>query len=282
MALKGKKPEAIEKRLKVLFYGSAGVGKTMAAISFPNVYLIDTERGSENDEYVTIMKKNGGAVFQTTDFDDLITEVRSLSTEKHEFKTLVIDPMTTLYNDLLDKEALKVGTEFGRHYSSANKRMKHLINLLMKLDLNVILTAHLKNEYGQNLSIIGTTFDCFKKLDHMFDLSIEVQRRGKDRVGIIKKSRIKSFPDSETIPFSYEEISKRYGKELLEKNAIPQELAEKAQVNELLRLIELIKVPHEISQKWLDKAQSETWEEMTKESIQKCIDHLGSKIKGEE
>ena len=32
--LKAKKPETIEKRLKALFYGVAGAGKTMAAIQF--------------------------------------------------------------------------------------------------------------------------------------------------------------------------------------------------------------------------------------------------------
>lgn len=48
MALRGVKPTAIQKRLKALFYGAAGVGKTTAAISFPSPYLIDTEKGAEN------------------------------------------------------------------------------------------------------------------------------------------------------------------------------------------------------------------------------------------
>ncbi len=42
MALKGKKPHEIEKRLKLLLYGRAGVGKTMTAIQFPQPYVIDT------------------------------------------------------------------------------------------------------------------------------------------------------------------------------------------------------------------------------------------------
>ncbi|CAK0742232.1 conserved hypothetical protein [Gammaproteobacteria bacterium] len=281
MALRGVKPESIQKRLKALFYGTSGVGKTTAAISFPKVYLIDTERGSENSQYTTMLSKNGGVIFQTTDFDEVITEVKSLLTEKHEYITLVIDPLTTLYNDLLDKSAIKNGTEFGRHYSEANKKVKHLMNLLLRLDMNVIITSHAKNEYGQNLSVLGSTFDCYKKIDYLMDLVFEISKRGKDRVGIIKKSRIEGFPDNETFPFSYNEIANRYGKDVLERDAVAQELATDEQVKELIRLIDLIKVPIEIYQKWLDKSCSEKWDEMPKEAIQKCIDHLSSKIKGE-
>ncbi len=281
MALRAKKPEQIEKRLKALFYGSAGVGKTTAAISFPKVYLIDTEKGAENDQYTKTLKDGGGVVFQTSDFNELMIEVKSLLTEKHEYKTLVIDPLTTLYNDLLDKSAIKNGTEFGRHYADANKQIKHLMNLLLRLDMNVIIVSHAKVEYGANLSVLGQTFDCYKKLDYLFDLVFEIQKRGKDRIGLIKKSRIESFPDTESFPFSYAEIARRYGKDILERDAVAQELAEEGQVKELMRLIDLIKVPDEVSQKWLDKSSSEKWEEMPKDAIQKCIDHLKSKISGE-
>lgn len=281
MALRAKKPEAIQKRLKALFYGSAGVGKTTAAIQFPKPYLIDTEKGAENDQYTKILQKAGGVVFQTSDFNELMTEVKALLTEKHEYKTLIIDPLTTLYNDLLDKSAIKNGTEFGRHYSDANKQIKHLLNLLLRLDMNVIITSHAKNEYGQNMSVLGQTFDCYKKLDYLFDLVFEIQKRGKDRVGLVKKSRIETFPDTEHFPFSYEEIAKRYGKDVLERDAVAQELADEAQVKELVRLIDLIKVPEEVFQKWLDKSSSEKWEEMPKDAIQKCIDHLKSKISGD-
>jgi hypothetical protein len=291
MALRGVKPAAIQKRLKALFYGGAGVGKTTASISFPRPYLIDTEKGAENTQYARILEKNGGAIFQTCDFDELIREVKSLLTEKHEFKTLIIDPLTTLYNDLLDKSAalLKAqskekdatGTEFGRHYGEANKKMKHLLALLLRLDMNVIITSHAKNEYAGNMSVIGSTFDCYKKLDYLFDLVFEIQKRGKERVGIIKKSRIEGFPDGETFPFSYDEISNRYGKDILEKDATAQVLATPDQVKEIARLIDLIKVPEEVSQKWLDKNDAETWEEMPVDAIQKCIDHLKSKIQGD-
>jgi RecA-family ATPase len=280
MALRAKKPETIEKRLKALFYGGAGVGKTTAAIQFPKVYLIDTEKGAENSQYTEILKKGGGVIYQTTDFDELLNEVMSLLTEKHEYKTLVIDPLTTLYNDLLDKSAIKNGTEFGRHYNEANKRIKHLCNLLLRLDMNVIITSHSKNEYGANLSVLGQTYDCYKKLDYLFDLVFEIQKRGKDqRVGLVKKSRIEAFPDGDTFPFSYNEIAERYGKNILERDAVAEVLASSEQVARLRELIDLYKEPQEIVEKWLTKANAESFEEMNESIVQKLIAHMEEKSK---
>ena len=282
MALKAKKPSIIEQRLKCLFYGASGVGKTMAACQFPRPYIIDNEGSTTKPKYVALIEKSKGEVLISNDFDELLEQVKDLLTLKHEFKTLVIDSLTLFYNDLLEKAERKVGSEFGRHYGEANKRMKQLLNLLFRLDMNVIITSHSKNEYGQNLAVLGQTFDCYKKLDYLFDLVFEIQKRGSDRVGLVKKTRIEGFPDMECFKFCYDEIAERYGREILERDAVAQEIATVDQVKEILRLIDLIKVPSEIYQKWLDKGSSERWEEMPRDAIQKCIDHLKSKIKGDE
>lgn len=289
MALRGKKPTEIKKRLKALFYGSSGVGKTTAAINFPNPYLIDTEKGAENSQYIKILEKNNGAVFQTSDFDELIKEVISLLSIKHDYKTLIIDPLTTLYNDLVDKSADKLkrlskdkdatGTEFGRHYVESNKKMKHLLSLLLRLDMNVIITSHAKNEYGNNMVVLGQTYDCYKKLDYLFDLVFEVQKRGKERIGIVKKSRIETFHDGEVFPFGYDEIANRYGIDILEKEMEAENLITELQLENLSNLIDLMKVPEETIEKWLNKANAETLNEMSSDCARKIIDYLLEKTK---
>lgn len=278
MSLRGKKPTTIEKRFKALFYGSAGAGKTTAAIQFPRPYLIDTEKGAENDSYTQLLEKQGGVIFQTHDFDELIQEVKSLLTEKHEFKTLVIDPLTTVYNSMLDRAADVVGTDFGRHYGEANKKMKRLLDLLLRLDMNVIITSHSKNEYGDNMKVLGQTYDCYKKLDYLFDLVIEIQKKGKSRQGLVRKSRITAFEELESFPFSYATIAEKYGKEILERDAVAQELATPAQVARLKELVDLLKIEKEITEKWLDKAGASSFDEMEKDKIIKCIDALELKL----
>lgn len=282
MALKATKPVVKNNRLKLFMYGNAKVGKTTLGIQFPKPYIIDTEGTTDKEKYVDLINKGEGVVLITQDFDELVEQVKDLLTLKHDYKTLVIDSLTILYNDLLDKSALRVGTEFGRHYGEANKKVKHLINLLLRLDMNVIITSHAKNEYGSKLEVLGSTFDCYKKLDYIFDLILEIQKRGKERVAIVKGTRLKEFEESTVFPCSYGEFSKRYSTEALERSAVAQEIADIYQVNELLRLIGLLKVPSETYQKWLDKSGSDQWEEMPKDAIQKCIDYLKSKIQGDE
>lgn len=293
MALRAKKPELIEKRFKALFYGAAGVGKTTAAIQFPRPYLIDTERGAENDQYVKHLQKAGGVIFQTTDFDELIEEVMNLLTIKHDYKTLIIDPLTTLYFDLCEKWAIKLakrskdpesdGMEFQRHRDRADIQMRHLFKLLTRLDMNVIITSHLKVKWekvGETFKEAGNTFDCYKKLDYLFDVLLEIQKRGKERVALIKKTRLERFPDGEQFTFCYDSIAERYGREFLERDAIPEVLATTDQVQELKRLVDLLKITNEDVQKWLDKANAESIEEMQVEQVDKCIKFLQSKITG--
>lgn len=294
MTLRAVKPTAVTKRLKALFYGEAGVGKTTAAIQFPKPYLIDTERGAENNQYVELINKAEGAVFQTTDFDEIMKEVTTLLSVKHDYKTLIIDPFTIIYQDLCDKWAKKLakqsrepnsdGTEFQRHRDKADTQVKQLNRLLLRLDMNVIITSHSKVKWqkqGRELLEVGNTFDCYKKLDYLFDLVFEIQKRGKERVGIVKKTRIESFADGDSFLFSYEEIANRYGQESLEKDSKPQVLATEDQIKEMKRLVDLLNITEETIEKWLDKANSDRIEEMTFEAIGKCIDFLKSKIKGE-
>src|SRR6187455_168249 len=217
MALRARKPEAVQKRLKLFMFGPAGVGKTTAAIQFPNSYIIDCERGTEN--YDKIIAGSNSVVYQTVDVHEVIAEVKSLLTERHEFRTLVIDPITPIYNDLLEKMEARVGSDFGRHYGAANKEMKRLANLIMALDMNVVITAHAKTEYGENLRKLGYTFDGWRQLDYWFDLVLELGKKGKKRIGKVVKTRIATFPDEDVFEWSYDAIKSRYDAATLEREA---------------------------------------------------------------
>lgn len=277
MALRAKPPEATDKRLKLFMFGEAKVGKTTAALQFPNNYVIDAERGTEESQYVDSMKRNGSEVYRTTDIDEVIQEARELATSAHNFRTITVDPITPLYVDLLEKMERKVGTEWGRHYGAANTVMKRLTNLLMNLDMNVIVTAHAKAEYGDEMKRTGTTFDGWKKLDYLFDLIIMLERRGQKRVAIVKGTRIAAFKDGEVFDWSYDEFQRRYGG-ALGKASTTVEYATADQIAEITKLLEIVKLPEGTVDKWLTAAGVDRFDDMLTTQIAGCIGSLKKKI----
>jgi cysteine synthase len=278
MGLRFKKPEVKMQRLKAMFYGEMGTGKSMCACQFPFTAYIDTEDTTSKKKYADMINKNGGSVLATGDFEEILQQVKELMSTKHNFKTLVIDSLTIPYENLQADCERVTGSDFGRHVTAANKKMKLLINLLLKMDLNVIICCQAKKEYGSNMSVVGQTYNCYNRLGYMFDLVFETQIRGDKFVAITKKSRIDEFPMNETFSFSYDEVIKRYGAECIDKDVVPQELADKDQIKEVERLIDLFKVPEETWMKWVEKHNAESFDELPKDVIQKIIDHLKSKI----
>ena len=51
-----------------------------------------------------------------------------------------------------------------------------------------------------------------------------------ERVGVVRKTRIEAFPEGEVFPFCYQEIASRYGREVLERDSVAQELATPDQI----------------------------------------------------
>lgn len=291
MALRGKKPEAIEKRLKMFVFGEAGVGKTTAALQFKHAYVIDTERGAEN--YPDIIAESKSVLFQTSSMVEVIAEVRALLVEKHSYRTLIIDPITPLYTDLLEtaEETLRREkpdadpTAFGRHYGLANKTMKRLMNMLLSLDMNVIMTSHAKTEYGDDMKKLGTTFDAWRKASYAFDLFLHLFRQGKSaeapRLAMVTKTRLKAFPDQSTFEWSYDEFAARYGKDILEREAAAVELASAEQVATITKLVSTVKLEEGAVEKWWKKAKVDRWEDMPADAVAKCIEYIKTEYLGD-
>ena len=284
MALRARKPETVEKRLKLFLFGEHKVGKTIAALQFPQAYLVDTEHGAEEKQYVAAMLKAGSVYFASNDGDEIMTELRALHTDKHQHRTLIIDPITTVYDDMLERAEAKVGTEFGRHYGVANTAMKRMMNLIMRLDMNVIMTAYAKTEYGQNLAKLGTTFDGWKRLPYIFDLILWMEARPTEtptaprRVVTVKGSRIEAFPLGDCFDWTYAEFNRRYGGANLEREHKPEALATPEQIAELVRLLAVVNLPEGTPDKWLAKAGVDRFEDMPAAACAACIQYTNKLI----
>lgn len=285
MALKAKQPEAVvPNKPKFMVSGESGVGKTFFALDFPKPYLIDTESGATRSQYQEKLKKAGGAYFGkeegSQDFPTVLAEIKQLATEKHEFKTLIIDSFSYLYLMEAARAEEEGGSEYGRDKKEANKPTRQLIRWLEKLDMNVILICHSKAKWksvGKERIQDGTTFDGYDKMEFILDLWIEIPRGGKNFT--VKKSRIQSLPQDSSFPLSYEKFAEIYGKTIVEGAAKPAEMANHAQIVQMESLIETLNVQPEQIEKWFKKVDVDDWSEMTAGQIQSLIENLQEKAR---
>ena len=287
--LKAKDPKTVEpSKPKFVIYGPSGVGKTWFGLAFPNVYYIDTEGGASRSHYMERLSKAGGSYLGTEDgsldFDTVIDQFKALATEKHHFKTVIVDSITKLFNNAIAIEAERLGDKnaFGADKKPAVANMRRLIAATNRLDMNVIFIAHEKAEWGTDSSgqrsETGKVADCWEKLIYELDLAFHSQKRGANRVCVVKKSRLIGFPEGENFPMDFAAFAERYGKDVIETEAKVISLATPEQVGEIERLVALLKLDTETTDKWLEKANAESFAELTGEQAAKVIQSLKSKI----
>lgn len=290
MALRGKAPTEKEKRLKMFVYGPSGVGKTTAALLFPKAYVIDTEKGT--DHYAKTINKMGSSVFQSNVFDDVTAEVKQLLTTKHEYRTLIIDPITQVYHSVQDKwsrifekhaksEKEAEVQDFGmRYWGRVKSDFKALQRMLMALDMNIIVTSHQKDLYGTGMTKIGVTFDSMKGEDYLYDLVFRLEKKADKRLAVTIKERAEvgqpKFPAE--FEWSYENFLKFYGNEIITREAVAVPLATDEQIQKVKSLLGVVRVDDSEVSAWLSKADVSDWSEMTSETIGKVIAHLEKKL----
>lgn len=282
MALKAKQPEEVKPtKPKFLISGSSGVGKTFFALSFPKPYLIDAEGGATRPQYQAKLKAVGGAYLGkdegSQDFDVVIDQIKALITEKHDFKTLIIDSFSYLYMLEAAKAEEKVGSDFGRDKKEAQKPTKQLMRWLEKLDMNVILICHSKEKWvrsGKEIASAGTTFDGWDKMEYALDLWCEIV----GKTFIVKKSRIDSLPQGQAFPLEYSKFAELYGQAVIEAQTNPIQLATADQVARIEILISALNVQPEEIEKLKKKFDVDEWCELTGEQIAKGISYFETKL----
>ena len=229
MPLRGVTPQASDMRFKIMLEGPPGGGKSTAAIQVPDNYIIDMEKGTSR--YYKTIQKNRGKVVQTKDWRVVEDEIQCLATEKHPFKTVTLDPITVyweLVQELWDSKFVAAQTredllqDFGmRFWVKVKKQYRRLRKILMDLDMNVILIAHEIDKYsGQQ--VVGTKPDSDKKDEFALDFTFRLVKENNKYVAYTLKQRIdigdQVFPDK--FIWSYDNLTKFYGKDALEKETL--------------------------------------------------------------
>lgn len=282
------KAEKVDSYLKLFIWGESGAGKTTLALQFPDVVVIDMEKGTAQygDKFTF-------AVTNTNKANEADKAVEWLLHNKHPYKTLVVDPITIYWDSLQTKwsEILLASDGKGikgkgehqfydfqpKDWMVIKAEYKEFMRKLLDLDMNVIITAHGKTNYkdGQFMQAAGKTFDTEKKTAYLFDVVLELYIESGKRWAFCHKDRTGKLP-TEPFEVNYEAMTKYFGKDTLERPAQPvrlvtsdealdfQELCTRkgipqTRIEEKLQkeagVISLEELPYTTLQKWIEKLQ---------------------------
>lgn len=129
----------------VLLYAADGIGKTTWASQAPSPIFLGVEDGSSNLDVARFPQPNS--------WKDVLASIAALKTEKHDYKTLVIDSLDWL-EPILHREICaeygvnsieKAAGGYGKGYTEAVNKWAELtreLSMLRDMKMNVILIAH--------------------------------------------------------------------------------------------------------------------------------------------
>lgn len=293
--LKAKAPGSVTPgHLKGVLFGKPGVGKTWTALSFPACYYVDVESGARLSHYTEKLVASGGVYLGPSegsqDFETVINQIIALSTEKHPYKTLVIDSITKLFELEVSREAERLGSKdaFGASKKPAVAHMRRLVSWLGKLDMNCWLIAHETSEWGVidgQRAEIGKMPSIWPGLIYEIDLTLQIRMHSaKRRDAMVYKSRLTGFPQNDVVVLQdgldkgYDEIAARFGKDFIEAPSVAIDLATKEQTEQIKKLFAAMNLTDEQIEKGLSKRNVESIAELSSQDAATIINELKSKI----
>lgn len=156
----------LERPPRIILFGLDGLGKSTFAAGAPSPVFIGTEDGTAQLDVQRMPDIN--------QWEDVIASVEELTTEAHEFRTLVIDTLDWLEPMCFNKvcrDAKKPDIEsfsYGRGYTAALDEWRVLLPLLDKLrntkSMQIILLAHAQVRTFRNPA--GDDFDRYEMKMH--------------------------------------------------------------------------------------------------------------------
>lgn len=217
-----------KKHIKALVYGATGTGKTTWALQFPKVCLLDLEKGA--DFYGDSFE------FDTMQVSSWQQAQKALSFLKNDngvtYETLVIDPITVLWELVLDKWATyftrdkpRSAGNHGEYYdfqvkdwATIKSDWKKIMQHIIMLPMNVVCLAREKSLYSDNkrdfMKVIGKTIDCEKSVSYLFDIVLNFTKQDNQHIAVVEKDRTNVLPSS--FPVSFEPFTRIMNPETLE------------------------------------------------------------------
>jgi hypothetical protein len=175
-------PVKTKKYLKIALFGKGGTGKTRFSLSFPKPVVIDGEHST--DPYI---KKYDFKVKHTNRWKGLEEPINWIRAHPGTFETLIIDPATIFYadliNDLIEIAKKKRGQETMDRgmWGIEKRRWFAFCNVLTALPMHVILNFREADVYVDQVGAHGEEIikktgeyrlEADKQTEYLFDFNL--------------------------------------------------------------------------------------------------------------
>lgn len=280
---------ASPQRLKVFVYGDTGAGKTSLALQFPSPAVLDLEAG-------TVPYRVEGAfdVLDATTADEAIAAIDWLRTQRHEYRTLVLDPITVFWDALQKKWSdifldRKEGGKGHRHefyelqlndWSTIKADLKSFLRRLLSLDLNLVVTARQKPQYadGGSMRKIGETFDGERSFPYLFDVVLHLHHEGEVFRAVVLKDRGNRLRSVELAGRSpgeiYEQIRELVGAEDLDRAPVEADLVDAETASRIRSIAQSLGATDEQIDRRCEDYGARSVGELSAESAAKILESL--------
>ena len=197
-----KKASLAKKHLKVLVYGPSGSGKTHLALTFPTPAVIDMEGGTD-----LFGNRFDFHVLKTKDYREVIRAVDLVAADGNGYGTLVLDPVTVLWQVLMEAGQIMAERRIQKRNKNANldnaaltqrdwgiikRKVNALYTRLVNMPCHVVVIGRIKDvnkTKGNEIVKVGERVDAEKSTEYMFDIICKLVMENGKRIGIIEKDR---------------------------------------------------------------------------------------------
>lgn len=201
--------------IKIMVWGDPGSGKSRFALSSPSPLVIDLEGSTRlySNEF-DFMVANVNKTVKEIDSPVKLTATilkEIIAGEYKDIKTLVVDPITDLLDNLESLCATEYEKQIGKNvaslsalqktkwYAYRKDKSRNMLDQLKDLPLNLILVSRSKSVWSKKdgeMQPTGTTYDALDIVESLMDVVINLTKDSKDNVkAFVKKSRLGNLPD---------------------------------------------------------------------------------------
>lgn len=289
-------------RAKIFMYGESGSGKTTFALNWAKVggkiAVIDLEDSTKRYDHEFEFHRWTPT---PTTIQEIIQAIDFLSTTEHDFTTLLIDPVTLMYDmvmayweeKFLETRKKDAVGHHGDHYEIQpkdwqliKKFWRRIFYKLRTMDMNVICTARSKTLYaentGQMMKAIGKTFDSEKGTDYEMDTCLNMVRIRETNQYMIITDKHRSFtnpmPNSIDNTGCNMQFFVKYFGDAMTRKAIPVKYITQDMKHKIEFLLDTLNVKEEKRRAALSKWGVSTIDDLTENSANEIIKSLEKKL----